>query len=97
MVPASSDPLPDGPAELARLRNLGPASARMLATAGIFSADALRQLGAVAAFRRVRAVTPAASLNLLWALEGALSDRPWQDVARSERLRLLLALDDAGN
>ena len=96
MVPASSEPS-DGPAALARLRNLGPASARMLASAGIFSVESLSQLGAVSAFARVRAVAPGASLNLLWALEGALTDRPWQDVARTERLRLLLALEDAAN
>ncbi|MBT0962160.1 TfoX/Sxy family protein [Denitromonas iodatirespirans] len=94
MVPASSDASTDGPAALARLRNLGPASARMLAKAGIFSVQALHDMGAVAAFRRVRHAEPAASLNLLWALEGALTDRPWQAVARHERLRLLLALDD---
>lgn len=97
MAPASSDTSADGLAALARLRNLGPASARMLAAAGIFSVAALQQFGAVAAFRRVRCVDPAASLNLLWALEGALTDRPWQAVARTERLRLLLALDDGAN
>jgi DNA transformation protein len=34
------------------------------------------------------------SLNLLWALEGALTQRSWQQVARQDRLRLLLAVDD---
>ncbi|MCL4761891.1 MAG: TfoX/Sxy family DNA transformation protein [Burkholderiales bacterium] len=80
---------------VARLRNLGPASARMLAAAGIGSPARLRALGAVEAWRRVRSRHPRASLNLLWALEGALSDRDWQDVARTERTRLLLALDGA--
>ena len=92
MVPASSDASRPDAAGLARLRNLGPASARMLITAGIPTPDALRALGAVAAYRRVRDAG-GASLNLLWALEGALTDRPWQQVAREERLRLLLALD----
>lgn len=35
-----------------------------------------------------------ASLNLLWALEGALTGQPWQDVAKNERLCLLLELED---
>ncbi|MCZ4304188.1 TfoX/Sxy family protein [Zoogloeaceae bacterium G21618-S1] len=94
---ASSDRPTGGSAALTRLRNLGPASARMLASAGIFSVASLQTLGTVAAFRRVQASVPGASLNLLWAIEGALTDRPWQDVARTERLRLLLALDDATN
>lgn len=97
MAPASSDTSADGLAALARLRNLGPASARMLAAAGIFSVRSLRDMGAINAFRRVRRADPRASFNLLWALEGALTDRPWQTVARTERLRLLLALDDSAN
>jgi hypothetical protein len=34
-----------------------------------------------------------ASLNLLWALEGALSGLSWQTVTREHRLSLLLALE----
>jgi hypothetical protein len=81
---------------VAGLRNLGPASARMLAEAGITSLAALRKLGAVRAWQRVRARHPRASLNLLWALEGALTSRDWQAIARTERTRLLLALEEAG-
>jgi len=79
---------------IAALPNLGAVSARKLAEAGIASVAALRRLGAVEAWRRVRAHWPGASLNLLWALEGALTGRSWQEVARTERTRLLLALDD---
>ena len=76
------------------LRNLGPVSKRMLATAGITSVQTLRRLGAVEAYRRVRSHDPRASLNLLWALEGALTGRPWEDVARNDRLSLLLQLEN---
>jgi Pathogenicity locus/TfoX C-terminal domain len=76
------------------LRNLGPVSKRMLAAAGISSIEVLRQLGAIEAYRRVRAHDPRASLNLLWALEGALTGRPWEDVARNDRLSLLLQLEN---
>jgi predicted flap endonuclease-1-like 5' DNA nuclease len=79
---------------IAALPNLGAVSARRLAEAGITSIATLRRLGAVEAWRRVRAHWPGASLNLLWALEGALTGRGWQEVARTERTRLLLALDD---
>jgi len=40
----------------------------------------------------VKATGTNASLNLLWALEGALTGLPWQVVAREHRLSLLLAL-----
>jgi DNA transformation protein len=65
----------------------------MLARAGIRSEQQLRQLGAVAAFVRVRRSGAGASLNLLWALEGALTGLSWQEVAREHRTSLLLALD----
>lgn len=90
----SPPPASSGAPAIAGLRNLGPASAAMLADAGIASVAALRKLGAVGAWRRVRARHPRASLNLLWALEGALTGRDWQSVARTERTRLLLAIDD---
>lgn len=35
-----------------------------------------------------------ASLNLLWAMEGALTGRHWQDVAKNDRLSLLMKLED---
>jgi DNA transformation protein len=34
------------------------------------------------------------SLNLLWALEGALSGEHWQVVAKEHRTSLLLALEE---
>jgi DNA transformation protein len=65
----------------------------MLRRAGIGNLNQLRKLGAVRAYLRVKRTDGRASLNLLWALEGALSNRPWQEVARNDRLSLLLALE----
>ena len=79
---------------LTALRNLGPASVAMLVKAGITSAAQLRQLGAVDAFLRVRAAGGKPSLNLLWALHGALHDCDWKTVAQQERLALLLELEE---
>lgn len=78
--------------QLAELRSLGPKSQQMLHDAGIFTYQQLQQLGAVNAYRQVKAVCPKASLNLLWALESALTGIPWQDVARWQRQRLLAEL-----
>ena len=79
------------------MRNLGPASARMLVEAGISSEAQLRALGAVAAYEAVQRTGCRPSLNLLWALEGALTDRDWKAVSRDERTALLLRLDDGPN
>ncbi|TDM05888.1 MAG: competence protein TfoX [Ideonella sp. MAG2] len=76
------------------LPNLGPASAKMLRAAGLNDVAQLRVLGAVRAFAQVRRSQPQASLNLLWALEGALTGLPWQQVAREHRTSLLMALEE---
>ena len=74
---------------LARLRNLGPASAAWLEAAGIRTAADLRALGAVAAFRRVAFHRGGdVSANLLYALEGALRDVRWDRLPAEERVRL---------
>lgn len=81
--------------DLLALPNLGPRSVEMLAQAGIHSQDQLRALGAVRAYAQVRGTCARVSLNLLWAMEGALSLRPWQQVAQDDRASLLMALEDA--
>ena len=79
------------------LPNLGPKSQAMLEAAGIKTIEQLRRLGAVRAYAKVKATGANASLNLLWALEGALSGLPWQKVAREHRTSLLLALEQYEN
>jgi DNA transformation protein and related proteins len=65
----------------------------MLSAAGITSLEQLRVLGSVAAYSRVKRTDANASLNLLWALEGAITGLPWRIVAREHRTSLLLALE----
>ncbi len=76
------------------LPNLGPRSEQMLAQAGITILAQLKELGAVPVYCRVKSAGAKASLNLLWALEGAILGMPWQEVARVHRTSLLLALED---
>lgn len=75
------------------LRNLGPQSEAMLTKAGIVTVEQLRAIGSVQAFLAVKRVGSKPSLNLLWAIEGALTDRSWQEVASSDRLSLLIQLE----
>lgn len=82
--------------ELSELRGLGPRSVLLLARVGITSVESLFDVGSVNAYERlVRAGIPV-SLNMLWALEGACSDRDWRDVSREDRTRLLWELDRRG-
>lgn len=77
----------------AKLANLGPKSEAMLRRAGITTEEQLRALGSVRAYVKVKNSGINASLNLLWAIEGALTNRSWQEVAKTDRLCLLLQLE----
>jgi DNA transformation protein len=80
--------------ELAAMRNLGAASARMLYDAGVRSVDELRALGAVEAFRRVLFARGGRSTAvLLWALHGALTDQRWDRIPAEEKAVLRAALE----
>ena len=81
------------------LRNLGMKSEQILGDIGIYTADELRRQGAVRTFAELKRAGMAPSLNMLWALSGALDPWPegthWREVARGEaRLSLLLAVED---
>ncbi|HYD82256.1 MAG TPA: TfoX/Sxy family protein [Paucimonas sp.] len=78
------------------LRNLGPKSDAMLASVGIHTHAELAARGAIDAFVALKRAGQPVSLNLLWALEGALTGRHWRDVARDDRLRLLNELEARG-
>ena len=50
-------------------------------------------MGAIEAYRRVKDLFPqAASLNLLWALQGALMDIAWNQVPEAVKQSLLAEL-----
>jgi DNA transformation protein len=90
----ASQATPHGEAgALGRLANIGPKSAQFLNNAGIKSLEQLKLLGSVRAYSLVKHVEPSASLNLLWALEGAISGLHWRGVAKEHRTSLLLALE----
>lgn len=65
----------------------------MLTAAGITTERRLRTMGAAAAFVAVKRAGCTPSLNPLWALEGALSQRDWKAVARDDRLSLLMQVE----
>lgn len=78
---------------LSELRNIGPKSAKWLHDAGIVSKTDLRAVGPVVAFLTVRQEQPNVSLNLLWALYGALHEIDWRDLPEATKQRLLKELD----
>ena len=64
--------------DLIKLKNIGPTSVRQLREVGIEDTAALRKLGAIAAYRRLKHAFPReVSLVMLYALEGALRGCHW--------------------
>lgn len=76
-----------------KLRNIGPKSMAWLRQTGVRSLDDLKAVGALAAFVRVKRAGFKPSLNLLYALEGAILDCHWQEIPDSRRSELIA---DAG-
>jgi len=81
---------------VAAMRGLGPRSAAILAAAGYADAEALKAADPFEVYLQVRRHSPGVSLNLLYALIGAVEDRDWRDVARRDRTSILLWLDERG-
>lgn len=80
---------------LRTLKNLGPCSEALLSAAGIDTVEDLKAVGAMGAYLRViHTQAGAPSLNLLYALVGALENTTWQKMARRDKTRLLLELGD---
>ncbi len=78
-----------------QLRNIGPKSAAWLRQVGLRTPEDLVAAGTVAAFLKVRRAGFKPSLNLLYALEGALLDCHWHDVPEARRQQLLADLEAA--
>ena len=66
--------------ELSSLRNLGGRSERWLNEIGIFTRADLERLGSVEIFRLLKQQGYPVSLNLVWAIEGALADQDWREI-----------------
>jgi hypothetical protein len=71
------------------MRNIGPVSREWLYRIGVRDLEDLRQVGAVRAYRLIRAQQPKATRNLLWALEGALRGCDWRALPEARKRQLL--------
>lgn len=65
----------------------------MLQAAGINTASDLHRLGSVSAFMAVQEAGQRPTMNLLWALEGALRQVHWAKLPDKVRAKLLKEMD----
>lgn len=77
------------PTRLKDLPNLRLATERMLKKAGIDSVNNLEQTGSVEAFKAIKAThSTEVSIELLWALEGAIKGKHWSVIPSARRTEL---------
>ena len=81
--------------ELLELKNLGMASVNILHAIGINSYDELSEMGAVEAYRRIKARGIHVSKVMLYALQGALMDVHWNDLSPDLKAQLVEEADSA--
>ncbi len=72
------------------LKNIGPKTREWLAAVGIHTLADLEALGAVEAYRQLKAAFPdRVTLNALWGLQGALMGIRWNEIPEDIRQDLL--------
>ena len=63
------------------MKNLGPKSSEWLANIGVHSLEDVARLGVVETYKRIKAAYPEkVTLNMLWGLQAALLDIPWNEL-----------------
>ena len=63
------------------MKNMGPKSSEWLASVGIHSLEDVARLGVVETYKRVKAAYPEkVTLNMLYGLQAALLDIPWNEL-----------------
>lgn len=84
-------------ADLTSLRNIGLQSAKWLESVGIHTSEQLFDVGVVQAYLRVKAAYPErVSQNLLFAMQGALMDIPWNELPSEIKASLIKQVEDDG-
>lgn len=74
-----------------KIRNIGPKSMAWLRQTGVRTLVDLQAVGSLAAFVRIKRAGFRPSLNLLYALEGAILGCHWQEIPDTRRAELVQA------
>ena len=85
------------PGAIEGLRNLGPRTQQQLRAVGIETVAALRRIGPVEAYLRLKAREPRrVTLVMLYALYGALTGTHWNALPEEVKARLKAEVQEAG-
>jgi DNA transformation protein len=76
-----------------KIRNIGPKSMAWLRQTGVRTLADLQAVGSLAAFVRIKRAGFKPSLNMLYALEGAILGCHWQEIPDARRAELVQAAE----
>lgn len=77
------------------MKNMGPKSTEWLASIGVHTLGDVAALGVVETYKRVKAAYPdKVSLNLLYGLQAALLDIPWNELPQDIKEQLKKAVEE---
>jgi len=77
----------------AKIKNIGPKSMAWLRQTGVRTQEDLESVGSLAAYVRIKRAGFKPSLNLLYALEGAILGCHWQSIPDDRRSELIQAAE----
>ena len=80
---------------LSELANLGPTSERMLNAIGIFNQEQVENTDPVEAYMKMKSRGMKVSINIIYAIYGAIHTLHWTRIPVEERSRLIHKLDAA--
>ena len=73
---------------LSGLRNIGPITERWLHAVGIHTKEDIKDVGPVAIYKLLKGHGYNVSLNLVYALHGAITDQAWNKLPAAVKARL---------
>jgi len=77
------------------MRDIGPKSSEWLASIGVNSLEDVANLGVVETYKRVKAAYPEkVTLNMLYGLQAALLDIPWNELPQDIKDQLRKAAEE---
>ncbi|MBB6522973.1 TfoX/Sxy family protein [Pseudoteredinibacter isoporae] len=84
----------DRDSELLQLKNLGIATVNILNAIGVHSRNELQAMGPVQAYVRIKQRGIHVSKVMLYALQGALDDRHWNELSQEAKDQLVQEADN---
>jgi TfoX C-terminal domain len=80
---------------ISKLKNMGPKSVTMLEKIGIHTREELEEIGAIEAYKKLKLAGETPGHSFVYAIEGALLNKPWDALPAEKRFQLKAMIEHA--